>query len=131
MSTVRFGLRCDRCSVTHDNYDVGDIRECEDCQLDLCGLCAAATLHVAGREGCCPECASPSWVEVEVMPLADAICDAETLQSVASSLADEDDAAYGIWTLMDEASVINIFSERWSPTRCAHAAFRAVPELRS
>lgn len=45
MVTVRFGAKCDRCWVIHNDYDVGDIAWCEDCGLDLCDKCAELDKH--------------------------------------------------------------------------------------
>lgn len=128
MSAVRFGAACDRpgCTVVFNDYTTGDIRTCEDCGLDLCALCAAATRHVEGRDVCCCDCAGPSWVEVEAMPIADAIADAETLLlngqlgPIHTTLALPGFAAmFGYETAAEHARV------------AAHVAFRAVPELRA
>lgn len=56
---------------------------------------------------------------------ADAFADAATLRVVADVMADHDDAAYAVWTLLCEAG-----GYRTDLRRSAHAAFLAVPGLR-
>lgn len=50
MSIVAFGMRCDVCALTFNDYDCGTIRTCEDCLIDYCPACAKASGHVEGRE---------------------------------------------------------------------------------
>lgn len=45
MSTVRFGAKCDNCGVVHNNYSVEDIAYCNDCEKDLCDICAEKLGH--------------------------------------------------------------------------------------
>lgn len=130
MATIRFGAECDRCHVAHNNYDVGDIRECEDCQRDLCGLCAAATRHVVGRAD---DERYGTWVETEAQPVADAIADAETFMRVL-----------GICYPASKNAYAQAYAAQWAAqfalrsgapylygAQAAHHAFLAVPGLRA
>jgi hypothetical protein len=56
VSTIRFGKACDRCPTRYNNYDTGDIVNCDDCGLDLCEPCREATQHYMVRVECCGEC---------------------------------------------------------------------------
>lgn len=42
---IRFGMACDRCPASYNDYSVGDIRSCNYCGDDLCATCAHATGH--------------------------------------------------------------------------------------
>ena len=46
---VKFGKQCDACGVLHNDYSVGDIAYCDDCEQDLCDACAEPE-HVVVKE---------------------------------------------------------------------------------
>ena len=58
---IRFGKACDGdgCTTRHNNYDVGDIVWCPDCDRDLCGACQVKTSHPPAPDVCCEECPAP------------------------------------------------------------------------
>lgn len=61
MSMIRFGAKCDRCGVEHNNYSIEDVYSCNDCGLDLCAICRWLTHHVVTRTGdCCEEHGGPA-----------------------------------------------------------------------